>query len=534
MILKNHIFKTIICVASCIAFSCTGKFDELNGDRYGITDEERERDNYKIGSSIIGMQSFVLPTKIHLHQFQEVLAGCAFAGYLSQTPEWTAKFSTYNPPVDWSRAPFNDVITGIYPYYENLLYAEEEVVYALAKLLRVTAMHRVLDMYGPIPYSKMDSSSSEGGEIDDDGDIQGGTLTAPYDSMEDVYLQMFEELDEARQLLMDNYTFDQQIYYNYDRVYYGDVQKWVKFINSLKLRMAMRLRFVRPALAREMAEDAVSHPGGLIATNDDNAQFYPSLNNPVYEQVHVWGDDRASADIIDFMNGYQDDRRSKYFTYAITEAGTSTGAYHGLRNGTDISDKENATRYSSIVVSSSDPMVWMNAAEVSFLKAEGALAGWSMGGTARELYEDGIRLSFEQHGASGVDAYITSSNTPNPHTDFQGITAWNHAQTTTVTVAWADATSDEERLEKIITQKWIAIFPLGIEAWSEFRRTGYPKLFPVVDNHSGGTVSTDKMIRRVPYPDTEYNENRENLYDAIRMLGGPDNGGTNLWWDVNR
>jgi hypothetical protein len=86
-------------------------------------------------------------------------------------------------------------------------------------------------------------------------------------------------------------------------------------------------------------------------------------------------------------------------------------------------------------------------------------------------------------------------------------------------------------MERIITQKWIAMFPEGQEAWTEYRRTGYPKLFPVVNNNSGGTISTDVQIRRLPFPQNEYNTNATEVNKAIQLLGGADNGGTRLWWD---
>ena len=188
--------------------------------------------------------------------------------------------------------------------------------------------------------------------------------------------------------------------------------------------------------------------------------------------------------------------------------------------------------YSMPIVDVTTPIMWMNAAEVAFLRSEGALRGWSMGGTAEALYNEGITLSFAQLGASGADAYINnSSSMPASYVDPLGTYTYGGAAST-AKIKWDGSNDFETNLEQIITQKWIAMYPLGNEAWAEFRRTGYPKLMPVVLNKSGGTVNTEKMIRRLPYPDTEYTENAENIFNAIQMLGGPDTGGTNLWWDV--
>ena len=86
-------------------------------------------------------------------------------------------------------------------------------------------------------------------------------------------------------------------------------------------------------------------------------------------------------------------------------------------------------------------------------------------------------------------------------------------------------------LERIITQKWIANFPLGLEAWAEYRRTGYPLLMPVTKNNSGGVVSSTRGARRLPYPQRERTDNTENYNSAVRsLLGGQDNMATDLWW----
>ena len=102
-----------------------------------------------------------------------------------------------------------------------------------------------------------------------------------------------------------------------------------------------------------------------------------------------------------------------------------------------------------------------------------------------------------------------------------------------ITVAWQEGDEyTEKNLERIITQKWIAMFPSTVEAWSEYRRSDYPHLLPVVVNNSGGTIDDTKAkIRRLWYPPSEYSGNRQYILEAVGMLGGPDNGATSLWWD---
>ena len=89
----------------------------------------------------------------------------------------------------------------------------------------------------------------------------------------------------------------------------------------------------------------------------------------------------------------------------------------------------------------------------------------------------------------------------------------------------------EKQREKIITQKWIANFPMGLEAWAEFRRTGYPELAPAIDNLSGGVISDNfRGLRRLRYPYTERNLNKSNYDKAVALLGGTDNESVDLFW----
>ena len=136
----------------------------------------------------------------------------------------------------------------------------------------------------------------------------------------------------------------------------------------------------------------------------------------------------------------------------------------------------------------STPVVWMTAAESFFLRAEGALRGWDMGGTAKSFYEQGVRMSFEENNAAGVDDYLADhTSTPGAFADNVG--SDNYTFSSRVTPAWDDNAGFEAQLERIITQKWIANYPDGPEGWSEYRRTGYPEVIPVV---------TVVMVRLIP------------------------------------
>jgi hypothetical protein len=520
MIQKKILYYTgLIVLLAAALTACTDYFIDINRKPYEVTAKEMERDGYNIGASLIGLQNLVIPTQENLHQFVEGLSGGEFGGYIAAIAPWgEGCFATYNPPPNWNRAPFNDVISGVYPYYDQLqAITDDPVALALAQLYRVAAMHRVTDAYGPIPYSKVGASET------------GDALTSAYDSQEDAYRNMLADLNGVIRTLTENRYADAAYYAKFDNVYSGVIEKWVKFANSLKLRMAIRMAYVEPALAKQTAEEAVAHPIGVIAANADNA-FLQVAKNPWDLQVNDWNDARANADIVSYMNGYQDPRRAKYFTVSTF----SGGGYVGMRGGLVAASKDPLLPCSKPVVSGvTEPMLWMNAAEVAFLKAEGAMRGWNMGGaTAEALYNEGITRSFEQHALTGADAFLNdNAHTPTAYTYPLGNAAYNFGPNSTITIQWDEAATDEQKLERIITQKWIAIFPLGNEAWAEFRRTGYPKFAPVATNSSNGTVPAGGFIKRLVFPDTEYQRNAAHVTEAVRMLGGPDTQGTRLWWD---
>ena len=504
--------------------ACTDNFDKINSKDYQVTKQEQERENYNLGTTLRGLQGLVIPTQEHSYQFIEALAAGPFAGYFGAINPWTTKFETYNPSVDWIEATFSTVITNTYPYYRDLQdQSDDPVALALGKLLRVAVMHRVTDMFGPIPYSKV---------VDKLGGI---SLSVPYDSQEEVYKQMLKELNEVTDVLKENLDLDPETFRKFDDVYYGNMSKWYKYANSLKLRFALRMAYVDPITAQQVAEAAVQ--AGVITSNDDNALLTVEENRASMI-FNDWNDHRVGADIICYMNGYNDPRREKMFTTVkvketVGGKPTDVDGYAGVRIGIDVPNKDNVKdRYSKPITSTTSPYMWINAAEITFLRAEGALRGWGMGGEAKALYEQAINLSFEQYGVSGADTYIADATSqPQAYTD--PTDSYSAGQTSSITIAWQDGNSnDEANLERIITQKWIAMFPCTVDAWSEYRRTGYPKLLPVVVNNSGGVIDDSKeKIRRLWYPPTEYSENKANILEAINMLGGADNGATRLWWD---
>ena len=175
----------------------------------------------------------------------------------------------------------------------------------------------------------------------------------------------------------------------------------------------------------------------------------------------------------------------------------------------------------------------MKASEVAFLRAEGALRGWDMGGkTADAYYNEGISLSFRENGVADnkLNGYITGQGKPVKFVDPVN-PANNKDAVSTITVPWQNNNDFEQSLERIITQKYIALYPDGQEAWSEYRRTGYPHIFTATFIRTDAEVDPRTGPTRIPYSNKEYTDNGENIKKAVELLGGADNGATRLWWD---
>ncbi|MDH6307088.1 hypothetical protein M2451_002322 [Dysgonomonas sp. PFB1-18] len=518
--MKIYKYISIVLLAFTALFftQCTDAYDDYN--KTGINDEEGERDAYFLRQHMTNMQNWIIPSNEHANQFTEQLLGGTYAGYFADVnPGFNNRnFSTYAPESGWIEATFNNAMKNVMTSYNTIItMTEDPVLLSVASITKVMAMSRITDIYGPIPYSKVGKD---------------GALNTPYDSQQDVYKTMIGELNDAIAILTSNQTgnFSSKA----DRIYAGSTVNWIKLANSIKLRMAIRMANVDATLARTTAEEVMSHAVGPMVSNSDNANLIliSGQTNPYSFGFSLWGnggDTHIGADIISYMNGYSDPRRPRYFA---DESGFGKDVYIGFRSGINIPDQTIGQRYTNMNadIYNGSTMHLMNAAEVAFLRAEGALRGWNMGGTAKDLYESGITLSFEQWGATGAPAYIAdAASMPERYVDPLGSFSYTGAAST-IKVAWSNSATFEENLERIITQKWIAIYPNGIEAWSEFRRTGYPELMPVMLNRSS-VVSTARMVRRLSFPQSEYTGNLKNVQDAVsNYLGGPDNMATDLWW----
>jgi hypothetical protein len=341
------------------------------------------------------------------------------------------------------------------------------------------------DVWGAIPYSQAVAGTAE-----------EAVYSPEYDSQEAVYAGIIADLDQANSLLNPDGPRIQG-----DIMFGGDIMMWKKFFNSLRFKLLNRQAHIVGSSAAEMQAmiaDPATYP--MIESNDEIAQLMYGIvptNNPWNDILIQQGrtDWNINSTLVDKLKA-MDDPRLEVYASPATEGGEITGHPSGLPG-------EIATTYNGVsavinqgvFADATAPAVLMSYAELLFVKAEAALEG-DISGDAQAYYEMGIEASFDQYGLEVPAGYL----------DMAGA-----------------ATK-----ENIMTQKWIALFGQGIEAWTEYRRTGFP-VMPAADPRA--QFENDGILpTRLEYPSTEYSLNGANVEAAQSLLGGPDNMQTPLWW----
>ena len=537
--MKTKAYKYIVGVLALSLFTACD-FQKVNTNEFELLPEEGLMDGISIGGPITAMQKCVFPvgtqadgtSVANRYQTAYNLAADCWSGYFGQNNNWGGPNNlNYFLKDGWVASSYTESYSTVVPLWQDLKGKTETQfpeVFALAQILKISAWHKATDMFGPIPYK-------EAGK---------GLITVPYDSQEEVYKAMFKELSDAIEVLTkyaDN--GNSKLLPNADAVYAGDVHKWVVYANSLMLRLAMRVYYADAALSKKYALQAVNHSYGVMKSKDDEAKMERGASlefkNNLDVLINQYNECRMGSSMLAYLGGYQDPRLPKYFnTSTVSQAVTvgTYGKYSGVPTGHDVSSNDAFKDSSRPAITSTTPTYWMRASEVYFLLAEAALHGFAVGGTAESLYEKGIEMSFEENGiaSSEVADYMSSGLKPSAysfHLTNPGVNV-DVPAVTEATTAWSG--TDEEKLEKIMIQKWIALYPNGQEAWTEYRRTGYPKLHSAISNYSNGEVDSEVGIRRMRFPTNKSTsaEDIANLESARKLLrGGLDKAGTRLWWD---
>jgi hypothetical protein len=403
---------------------------------------------------------------------------------------------------------------------ENILTIEEEDnSYVATALIMKSWMYQILtDLYGDIPYSEAIQGKAE------------GNFTPIFDSQEEIYSGILAELERANSILNSNPTA-----ITGDILYGGNLDNWQKLANSLRLRVLLRQSSrVDPSAAMS---SILNDPNAPIFTSNEDQAVFNYLNaapnqQPLYTTRSGSFDEyRLSQRMENTLKTLSDDR-----LYAFAQPITDSDAglvgeledYVGVPNG--LADESAlifnggsnfvsrvGLLYSCLVCDdNASPVarqgIIMTYAELQFILAEAAERGF-IDGDAEEFYLSGIRASFDYFAARSaiISPEISQAVMPEesyfeqPEVSYTG--------------------SEEEKLEKIGLQKWIALFFNGTEAWAEWRRTGVPDLQP----------GNDALINQVPtrfmYPVEVQSLNGDN-YRAALSAQGPDDITTQVWWDT--
>lgn len=529
--MKNkYIIPSVVAMSAFLTFSCTDNFEKINRNPLLPNDEMLVQDGALNGSFIPSLEFAPIHAGtegtgfVNDYQVTNNLTSDSWMGYLApRDAKWSGRNLTqFYFDQGWTNGTFTAGLSTVFSPWIKLKQLNYDVanknleIWSIAQITKIMGLHRTTDKYGAIPYFKVGS----------------GSFTVAYDSQEEIYKSFFKELEEAVNHL---YTFGlgtRTIPRSSDVVYNGDALKWAKLGNSLMLRLAMRVRFVDAELSKTWAEKAMSHPAGMIESVEDIAKLEEGggirVKNALFVIAGAYNDTRMGASIQCYLKGYNDPRLNVYFT-----GNTNISVPPAIPSTADTYNEAATPK-----VEEYSPTYWFKASETAFLQAEAALAGYdTKGQTAKSLYERGIRLSFEENNISnGVETYLAGTRSPAAYNDNLR-PEYSAPAPSSVTVAWDDNLSDEQKLEKIIVQKYLAIFPDGMEAWSEWRRTGYPKLLPANTNISNmGVVTSDGHkdgVRCWPYPQDEFRDNGQNVRDAInKYRGGVNSAAVNVWWDV--
>lgn len=493
--MKNK-FKTLAISFLLLATGCTGSFDEINTDPDAYT---------KVPYTNI-LADVLRRTA---EQFGGDLDIAQWAGYVSEI-QYLNDYSGYIPSNNtygnrwyqsyWGHVQLQDILDRTAEHAEG-----NKNIRNVSLVLQNYLMLLCTDCFGDIPYSEAFKGAPEDGSV----------LQTPYDAQSDIYPQLLSNLKAVADSWADGLGTD--ALGEGDFLYKGDVAKWQKFCNSLRLRIAMRISGVYPA-SQAVVEEIYGNPSQYpyITASADNAYFWWQGSGEYFERYYdnfrTRDDDGMAEIFIDHLKKMQDPRIA-----VLAKPATSDGEYRGFENGS----KDAPASLDAIsrigTIYREDPAgfsPFYRACENYFIMAEAALKGWKVPMSAGEAYEQGVRLSMQDNGIEGeaVDAYLA------------GPAQWDGS------------------LGRLYFEQWVALFKQNIEAWSLYRRTGYPTYIHTAVAADGvtpqypGARSTYKGIHndvpfRFPYPQNQYLYNEANVTAA--SAGIQDYvWGKQMWWDT--
>lgn len=409
-----------------------------------------------------------------------------------------------NVPDQWWNTLYRDVIRDLRE--AKSISAEDPDItdevranqFAIAELLEIYTWALLVDTFGDVPFD-------DAMKIDEN-------VQPAYNDDAYIYDQLIGRLDETIDHLTAN--IGKESWGTSDLIYEGDIAKWVKLANSIKLRMGMMLADADEITAQNMVEEA--YAAGVFESNEDNAIFYykaaPPNTNPIWvDLVQSNRKDFVAANtMINAMTGLDDPRLPVYYTTVDTIEYNDDGdpiatytVYYGAPPGVVSVFSSYSSASKDVILQPDLPGVLMDYSEVEFYLAEAAERGFAVGDPAAVHYEAAIVASMEYWGVSNTDivAYLGQPE-----------------------VAYGTAEGGNN-MHAIAMQKWIALYNRGFEAWTEWRRLDYPVLVKAYR-------ASSEIPIRYTYPVSEQNVNTKNYNDAAKALGEQgDAVTTHVFWD---
>lgn len=593
---RNIIFNGFIAIATAFVVSSCYDLNELSHNPYEIEDNTGKGDkitpseeantkyaDVNINFTVSKEDSVSLSTELadapgkfrnflyegyyNDYQITTNLSHDIYAGYVANNqPKHAGKTSDYNYGDGWSGRRWAHFYNHRSAEYRSLLRAYKfnnnpehyKNMFYITRIYYVFLALANTDTYGAMPFREYAQA-----RIPETNNVK-------YDTQEEVYDAMFRMLEQA----VDSINPEDASQYNItkdDICYFGDTYKWLRFANTLRLRIALRISNVAPERARLEAENALNNKYGLMKDNSDNMQTVPRYAPVDMGGIDAGGDENVLAmcsvaykgesvmswDLEQFYRNlstggsvyriktgrtsYEEktiDPRCLVCWYRANMTSTSMAKgeeslredFVGCKRGIQVPNIDMGVLHYSITRTEpkpeskilnkkywynyARPSVWLGYSESLFLKAEAALRGWT--GTeltqdAESYFRDGVQASMDYYEIDKTQAqsYINGLKVLNDGTFNSG--------------------DKEKILEAIITQKWMAVFPNGNEGWADFRRTDYPAIVNQLTNFSGGDVPEGKMIKRLLYPNSEASNKYFNENEKLRAVNKQ---GTRLWWDV--
>ena len=566
---RNILFTGLVSVAALLS-SCND-FQEINEDP-NLVGEDKVKPQWFLNASIMGDQmNPEIAERIFILYWDRASRFNRGSGFTIGTDnnDYSTTYLSNDYAVGWLNQVTKAIQLGeqmvangeadTYPYYKNVI--------QMSRIWRAYLNSEVADGFGPIPALAAFSG-----------------VPAEYDSVEAIYQFILKELREAESAL--DPSLDMSAMANEDAFYAGNVAKWKKYANSLRMRLAMRISAVDPALAKAEFEDAasktfISEPTDIASVQEKEGwdELTSVMSRPWNGQamsvtfknlvVGLGGQEFPLPDSLkshlknpadNTQNMLTIDPKYTWGTWVAGEWDVKAGLVSEL-TGKNYNYPSISKQYRM----STNKRVFFGPWESYFLLAEAAVKGWKVPGTAKSNYESGVTASFEYHGLlSQVGDYLSSQKYNRVGTSV----AFDHTtEAKSYTIRYTDPYTKEvksrtyeyphnsiyrngaynnDALTKIITQKYIAQVPwLPEEAWSDHRRLGLPffenqaveKDYNPL-NQVPLTVATSKECRwdfypkRYRYPANIQTNNQAGYAQALQLLGGPDLTTTPLWWNA--